>query len=190
MDYIEVSAKTVDDAITKASIELGLSSDQLEYQVISQGSSGFLGIGSKPAVIQVRRKPGVELPEEAAEEHPVKKEEKAEPQSAETGIAQEPEKETRKRREKKAPVPELEEEAEEEAVPQGKHIVTERTDEEISAMKTSASAFLEGVFQAMELPVNITMDYDSQAGCLDIDFEGEDMGILIGKRGQTLDSLQ
>ena len=192
MDYIEVSAKTVDDAITKASIELGLSSDQLEYQVISQGSSGFLGIGSKPAVIQVRRKPGVELPEEAAEEQPVKKEEKAEPQSAETGIAQEPEKETRKRREKKTPVPELEEEAEEEqaAVPQGKHIVTERTDEEISAMKTSASAFLEGVFQAMELPVNITMDYDSQAGCLDIDFEGEDMGILIGKRGQTLDSLQ
>lgn len=192
MDYIEVSAKTVDDAITKASIELGLSSDQLEYQVISQGSSGFLGIGSKPAVIQVRRKPGVELPEEAAEEQPVKKEEKAEPQSAETGTAQEPEKETRKRREKKTPVPELEEEAEEEqaAVPQGKHIVTERTDEEISAMKTSASAFLEGVFQAMELPVNITMDYDSQAGCLDIDFEGEDMGILIGKRGQTLDSLQ
>lgn len=192
MDYIEVSAKTVDDAITKASIELGLSSDQLEYQVISQGSSGFLGIGSKPAVIQVRRKPGVELPEEAAEEQPVKKEEKAEPQSAETGTAQEPEKETRKRREKKTPVPELEEETEEEqaAVPQGKHIVTERTDEEISAMKTSASAFLEGVFQAMELPVNITMDYDSQAGCLDIDFEGEDMGILIGKRGQTLDSLQ
>ena len=56
MDFLEVSAKTVDDAITKACIELGLSSDQLEIQVISEGSSGFLGIGSKPAVIQVRRK--------------------------------------------------------------------------------------------------------------------------------------
>ena len=69
MDYMEISAKTVDDAITKASIELGLSSDQLEYEVISQGSTGFLGIGSKPAVIQVRRKVSEEdvMPEQQEE---------------------------------------------------------------------------------------------------------------------------
>ena len=64
MDFLEVSAKTVDDAITKACIDLGLSSDQLDIQVISEGSAGFLGLGSKPAVIQVRKK---EIPEEKPE---------------------------------------------------------------------------------------------------------------------------
>ena len=52
MEFIEVSAKTVDDAITKACIELQAASDKLEIQVISEGSSGFFGIGSKPAVIR------------------------------------------------------------------------------------------------------------------------------------------
>ena len=56
MEFLEVSAKNVDEAITKACIDLGRSSDQLEIQVISEGSTGFLGIGSKPAVIQVRIK--------------------------------------------------------------------------------------------------------------------------------------
>ena len=52
MEYVEISAKTLDDAITKACIQLGISSDNLEYKVISEGSSGFLGIGSKPAIIK------------------------------------------------------------------------------------------------------------------------------------------
>lgn len=62
MEFVEVSAKTVDEAITKACIELEASSDRLEIQVISEGSSGFLGFGSKPAVIKVRKKksrPGI-----------------------------------------------------------------------------------------------------------------------------------
>ena len=54
-DYIQFSAKTKNEAITKACIELGVSSDQLDIQVISEGSSGFFGIGSKPAVIKVRK---------------------------------------------------------------------------------------------------------------------------------------
>lgn len=54
-DYIQFSAKTKNEAITKACLELGTSSDQLDIQVISEGSSGFFGIGSKPAVIKVRR---------------------------------------------------------------------------------------------------------------------------------------
>ena len=57
-------------------------------------------------------------------------------------------------------------------------------------MKKTAQDFLSGVFGAMELPVEITMEYNQENGSLDIDFAGEDMGILIGKRGQTLDSLQ
>ena len=63
-DYIQFSAKTKNDAITKACIELGTSSDQLEIQVVSEGSSGFFGIGSKPAVIKARRKETVSEEEE------------------------------------------------------------------------------------------------------------------------------
>ena len=60
MDFIEVSAKTVDDAITEALIKLGATSDQIEYEVIEKGSSGFLGLARKDAVIKVRKKCGVE----------------------------------------------------------------------------------------------------------------------------------
>ncbi len=195
MDYIEISAKTVEDAITKASIELGLSSDQLEYQVISQGSSGFLGIGSKPAVIQVRRKAS-EIAEEE-EEQPAEEKEtnnrKEKAASAEKAPRRETEKGTGKKKEKKPAAKEekkTEEETEDRQEVHAKTVVTERTEEEIVMMKASASGFLDGVFKAMELPVDISMEYDAEAGCLNINFDGEDMGILIGKRGQTLDSLQ
>ena len=206
MDYIEVSAKTVDDAITKASIELGLSSDQLEYQVISQGSTGFLGIGSKPAVIQVRRKSDPEAPAEAAdpdkdivqEADQTSEDQKAfSENNKEAGSSK---KENKKRREKKTAsgsqkeagsnAADTAEDQPEVHMHSGKQIVTERSEEEIAAMKSSARAFLESVFKAMELPVDIEMEYDQESGCLNINFEGEDMGILIGKRGQTLDSLQ
>lgn len=195
MDYIEISAKTVEDAITKASIELGLSSDQLEYQVISQGSSGFLGIGSKPAVIQVRRKVS-EIAEEE-EEQPAEEKEtetrKEKAASAEKAPRRETEKGSGKKKEKKPAAKEekkTEEETEDRQEVHAKTVVTERTEEEIVMMKASASGFLDGVFKAMELPVDISMEYDAEAGCLNINFDGEDMGILIGKRGQTLDSLQ
>ena len=65
-----------------------------------------------------------------------------------------------------------------------------RTEEQIAAMKAEAEKFLTGVFKAMEIPVDITIEYDKENDCLSVDFAGEDMGILIGKRGQTLDSLQ
>ena len=66
---IRVSAKTVDDAITEAMIQLGVTSDRLEYEVIEKGSSGFLGIGMKQAVIEARRKP--ESEPEVVEKEPV-----------------------------------------------------------------------------------------------------------------------
>ncbi len=65
-----------------------------------------------------------------------------------------------------------------------------RTEEQIAVMKKAAEEFLQGVFKAMELPVEINIVYEKESDCLSIDFSGEDMGILIGKRGQTLDSLQ
>ena len=81
MEFKEFSAKTADEAIIKASIELGVSSENLEIQVVTEGSSGFFGIGKKPAIIKARRKeetlPEEPVAEEIKESVPVKKEVKA-----------------------------------------------------------------------------------------------------------------
>ena len=183
MDFIEVSAKTVDEAITKACIELGISSDRLDIQVISEGSSGFLGFGSKPAVIKVREKeePVIEEPNE-----PVSETEIPEKKSDDIQIK----KETPKKEFVKKEAPKKEVQIKEPETVKKEEVIPEKTAEEIVTMKASASKFLDGVFKAMELPVDITMEYCPETGSLDIDFAGADMGILIGKRGQTLDSLQ
>lgn len=188
MDFLEVSAKTVDDAITKACIDLGLSSDQLDIQVISEGSAGFLGLGSKPAVIQVRKK---EIPEEKPEVQVKEKSaEKTEKVSRPKHAASKEKKAEKSQKPAKAEAKTSADEAVNAEESPKKEAVVERTDEEVVTMKAAASGFLEGVFKAMDLPVNITMTYNKEDDSLDIDFEGEDMGILIGKRGQTLDSLQ
>ena len=206
MDFIEVSAKTVDDAITKACIELGISSDRLDIQVITEGSSGFLGFGSKPAVIKVRKKeepvekePEAVITESAAPaEEPVKEAPKAQEKPEKKEKIKAPRKEGGKKESsrkesgrREAPRKEVPKEAPAKAVsPAKEEAPVEKTEEEIVTMKASASRFLDGVFKAMELPVDITMEYHKETGSRDIDFAGEDMGILIGKRGQTLDSLQ
>ena len=120
MEYIEVSAKTLSDAITEACQKLEVTSHELEYEVIDEGSNGFLGIGSKPAVIKAR----------------VKEEEKK------------------------------------------------------VSIEDTAKNFLKDVFNAMNLAVVVNTKYDEEEENLNIDLAGEDMGMLIGKRGQTLDSLQ
>ena len=115
MDFIEISAKTVDDALTEASVKLGTTSDKLEYEVIEKGSSGFLGIGSKNAVIKVKVKTSVE---------------------------------------------------------------------------DEVRNFLVQVFSAMEMEVEISIKVNEADKFIDVELKGPDMGVLIGKRGQTLDSLQ
>lgn len=115
MEFIEVSAKNVDDAITEASIQLGTTSDNIEYEVIEKGSSGFLGIGSKNAVIKARKK---------------------------------------------------------------------------FSLEGSVKDFLNSVFAAMNMEVEVIIKIDEEDHCIDVELKGDDMGILIGKRGQTLDSLQ
>ena len=115
MEYIEVSAKNVDDAITQATIQLGITSDQLEYEVLDKGSTGFLGIGSKNAVIKARKKFSVE---------------------------------------------------------------------------ENVIEFLSSVFHAMKMEVEVVVSVNEEEHSIDVDLKGEDMGLLIGKRGQTLDSLQ
>ena len=115
MDFIEVSAKNVDDAVIEACQKLVVTRDKLEYEVIEEGSNGFLGIGSRPAVIKARVRASVD----------------------------------------------------------GK-----------------AVDFLKEVFAAMNMAVVIDARFDETDNNLDIDLSGDDMGVLIGKRGQTLDSLQ
>ena len=115
MDFIQVSAKTVSDAITEACQKLMVSSEKLEYEVVEEGSSGFLGIGAKPAIIKARVK---------------------------------------------------------------------------NTIEDIAKNFLDEVFRAMNLEVVIDLKYNEAARTMDIDLSGSEMGVLIGKRGQTLDSLQ
>lgn len=187
MDFVEVSAKTVNDAITKACIELSASSDRLEIQVVSEGSSGFLGFGAKPAVIKVRVK------EEPAEE-PIIEKKPVEKPIYKREVSQKPSQRAPQRVPKAEPVKSTVTKKEEISAAAEKTeqepVRAEKTEEEIVTMKASAQQFLNSVFKAMNLTVDINMEYNQGNGCLDIDFSGEDMGILIGKRGQTLDSLQ
>ena len=215
-DYIQFSAKTKSEAITKACIELGVSSDQLEIQVISEGSNGFFGIGSKPAVIKVRKIEPVSEEEEMKEivetvkldsfkeEAPVQEEKKTEAIKPVKKEIKEPKAVSEKPRQPK-PVKERaakEKQPREFREPKEKQVrektakpvkpVEILTDpEEIKEVENRARIFLSEVFASMNLgEVEITSKYNTTDGSLEVDFEGEDMGILIGKRGQTLDSLQ
>ena len=191
MEFREFSAKTVDEAITKASIEFENSSENLEIQVISQGKAGFLGFGAKPAIIRAGKKEEEEiLPEDVKEAKepakksaPARKEEKKEQK-------RDHKKEQRKEPKRENTVKVQDVPAEKEEKPREERKVLLRTEEEIAEIKDEAVKFLSGVFKAMGLQVEIKIEYKNEDGNLDIDFEGEDMGILIGKRGQTLDSLQ
>lgn len=226
-DYVQFSAKTKSEAITKACIELGTSSDQLDIQVVSEGSSGFFGIGSKPAIIKVRKIETVSDEEEIKEivdtvkveaikedenrkkaPKPVKKqaprqEEMKEPKKAD--LAKEPKekpvKPAKEKTYKERPVKERqpketegtvkERQPKERPVKPSKPVEVITDPQEIKEIEERAIVFLKDVFASMDLgEVEITSKYDTTDGCLEVDFEGEDMGILIGKRGQTLDSLQ
>ena len=171
---IRVSAKTVDDAITEALIQLGVTSDRLEYEVIEKGSAGFLGIGMKQAVIEARRKP--EPKEEKVEEPVVEEPVRVEPKKVE---AVQPQKAAA---EKKADEPQKA--AFEKAVEKEAKVV-EVQPQTIKAVED----FLKNTMKAMDMEVELKTEID-QDGALCVDMSGEHMGILIGKRGQTLDSLQ
>ena len=190
---IRVSAKTVDDAITEALIQLGVTSDKLEYEVIEKGSAGFLGIGMKQAVIEARRKP-----EEVVEEEPEIKfdfslDEKKEPkkeikkdtkkEKKDVKAQTEVQKETVKVKAEKRKNSETEET---EKAPAKREIVKVRVTEEA---KSAVEGFLADTLKAMGMEVELTSVIEGD-GSLTVDMKGENMGILIGKRGQTLDSLQ
>ena len=215
-EYMQFSAKTKNEAITKACIELGVSSDQLDIQVVSEGSSGFFGIGSKPAIIKARKvednseEKEIEKIVDAVKLDAFKKEEtvKETKKSVEKSVLRQNEvkaeikaEKTRTPKEEKQPKPAKEKQfkersAKEKAVKEkpvkvSKPIEIITDPEEIRDIEERAFVFLRDVFASMNLgEVQITSKYNTTDGCLEVAFEGEDMGILIGKRGQTLDSLQ
>ena len=221
-EYMQFSAKNKNEAITKACIELGVSSDQLDIQVISEGSSGFFGIGSKPAIIKARKVEdhseekefeeiveSVKLDAFKSESEPEAKKSSPKPApkasvkaanskpEAKAAVSREEktakpvrEKQPKEKNHKEKPVREVKP-AKEKPVKASKPIEIITDPEEIKEIEERASVFLHDVFESMDLgEVEITSKYNAADGCLEVDFEGQDMGILIGKRGQTLDSLQ
>ena len=165
MEYREFTAKNLDDAITEACETLMVTSDRLDYEVVSSGSSGFLGIASKPAVINARIK----------EEAPAVEEVKAEPKKEEKP---EVKKEVKKEEKKEAPKEEVKAEKKASSNINGDELVAK------------ANAFLKDVFGAMNMEVNLNSKFNDKENILDVELSGDEMGVLIGKRGQTLDSLQ
>lgn len=185
---IRVSAKTVEDAITEASIQLGITSDKLEYEVIEKGSAGFLGIGMKQAVIEARRKVEEKQETEIVEE--VKKEIQqvaAEEVKAEEKIVEEVKAEIEHDEKPKQTTEKVEkkEEIKNDAPVKREVELAEVTGE----TKEAVSTFLKDTLKAMGMEVEIALDIDED-GSLSVNMSGPNMGILIGKRGQTLDSLQ
>lgn len=172
MEMITVSAKTVDDAITKALIQLETTSDKLEYEVVEKGSSGFLGIGAKPAIIRARKKEEEPVEVPAPEVKAEKTERPAKPakpvKSAKTEMAKSESRSFEKSAPAKKETP-------------AAVIDDPETEEKIKK-------FLGQVFESMSLEVTVDVTVTEEE--IGVNLSGDDMGILIGKRGQTLDSLQ
>lgn len=182
MEYITVSAKTLDDAITEALIQLGVTSDQLDYIVVEKGSAGFLGIGVKQAVIKARKK--VEEKPEVTVEEMVK--ETAKEEVKETFKAEVKEEKKEERFEKKS-----EHKPKKNKQPE---VVKEKKEVELAVVEENTiqmcEKFIYDVLKTMNMEdVKVTSQIDEE-GALSINMDGKNMGILIGKRGQTLDSLQ
>lgn len=195
MEHIEVSAKTIEDAVLEAAIQLGTTRDKVSYEVISQGSAGLfgLGLGGKKAVIKARIKTEEEAAAALKAEQEVEKIlEKVNDKASKTAKVSEPklqkEKPEQKEKQEKAENPQNSEKTEpERKEPEKKEEVVRTENKELQA---NVKKFLDQVFAAMEMKVQVTVTENPAEREMNVDLEGDDMGVLIGKRGQTLDSLQ
>ncbi len=194
-EFIRVSGKTLEDAITNATIQLGVTSDHIVYNVIEHESKGFLGlVGQKDAVIEVRVK--TEADEQAenlrrkAEEGILSSSEE-EVQTEDTAAA-----ESFVKAAEEKPAEAVEEAAKEDSAAEKEEArpAGGRKEREIRPLENPQEAidkaenFLRDVYSAMGMDVELISNYDGEV--LNVQMNGDDMGILIGKRGQTLDSLQ
>lgn len=219
MDSARVSARNYDEALTKALIELGTTSDNVDVEIIERGTNGFLGIiGVKPWTLKVTVKKSGDI--EVAK--------KKNTNATKNVSASEATKAAPKVREQKSPIEKKDEPVKEpvsqkkevkvepvetsKAKEEGKEISTEAVDEytkfygednyessnkkiltndELEAVRGVVDSFLNDLFKAMDLPAHANYNFSFKTNELSIVIEGEeDLGVLIGKRGQTLDSLQ
>lgn len=176
MDYIEVSGKNVDEALTNALIKLETTSDKVEYEVIEKGSAGFLGMGRKLAVIKVRKK------EDKLVEANVKAKETETQKVADSSVSYEP---VKAEPVKSVDNNEIKDDSHEQPKKTSKY-TTVMPNEEVERRITT---FLGDMFKAMNLEVKIDVKFDDP-DCVNVELSGPNMGVLIGKRGQTLDSIQ
>ena len=176
MDYIEVSGKNVDEALTNALIKLETTSDKVEYEVIEKGSAGFLGMGRKLAVIKVRKK------EDKPVEANVKAKETETQKVADSSVSYEP---VKAEPVKSVDNNEIKDDSHEQPKKTSKY-TTVMPNEEVERRITT---FLGDMFKAMNLEVKIDVKFDDP-DCVNVELSGPNMGVLIVKRGQTLDSIQ
>ena len=176
MDYIEVSGKNVDEALTNALIKLETTSDKVEYEVIEKGSAGFLGMGRKLAVIKVRKK------EDKPVEANVKAKETETQKVADSSVSYDP---VKAEPVKSVDNNEIKDDSHEQPKKTSKY-TTVMPNEEVERRITT---FLGDMFKAMNLEVKIDVKFDDP-DCVNVELSGPNMGVLIGKRGQTLDSIQ
>ncbi len=195
MEFREFSGKTVDDAIIEAATSLGIASSELEIEIVNKGTSGFLGLGSKPAVIKA--KPKQEVKDEideilATAKKPGQKKAKSAPKPA---AAPAPEKVEKSFEEKPAKA-EVKNDFEKVEKDFSSNYNEDKREEFLEPAEIDDSiidetrAYLEQLFKAMDLEATIEISLDKMTRTMNIDVEGPEMGIIIGKRGQTLDSLQ
>lgn len=163
--YLEKSARTEDEAIRLALEELNLDRDDVSVEILTRAKSGFLGIGSTDAVVKVTYEvPDEEKPKKAPKE---KKESKP--------------------RKEKSPKPQKTEEKKAETKKEPKAPKAAPADE--SADKAEVRAFLSGLFEKMGIEADIDIT-DREGGGINVELSGDNMGAVIGRRGETLDAIQ
>ena len=199
MEYIEVTGKSVEEAITNACTKLGIPSDKLDYEVIDKGNSGFLGIfNSKPAKIKAREKQEESVVEQVKAEEPKKSieahvhTEKKFEKKADNFKKAEPKKEFKAESKKEYKPADNHKNAEVKEAPKAeeKPKAEPFTAEQKEVIKKDIQTFLINMFGAMNMEVKADITFDDEENSVNVDLSGDNMGVLIGKRGQTLDSIQ
>lgn len=180
MEYIEVTGKSVEEAITNACTKLGIPSSKLDYEVIEKGSSGLFGIfNSKPAKIKAKEK---------SDEEEIKVVKETEKKEVKATLEKAVEKKEAKAEVKTEVKAEVKSESKPVSEPQSKQ--ESFTSSQKETITKDIKEFLDSMFGAMNMEVTVDITFDDEENSVNVDLSGDNMGVLIGKRGQTLDSIQ
>lgn len=191
MEYMTFTGKTISDALTAASVKLGVTSEKISYTVVEKGSTGLFGLGSKNAVIRAKinqdqEEVTREVAKEAEAEFSILKE-KDQPDAEETTSSQVDEYSGDQAEKEKGDEKIATPASDRGSAKKADHSRKTADPQEIQAI---ASAFLTDLFAAMKMDVKAEYQFDVSENTLNINLSGPEMGVIIGKRGQTLDSLQ